>query len=146
MRHRRTASSVAALSLGVALLTLPWCCNRPARDLAASANPVDRARAAVQLGESHDPAAIPVLVGLLEDPDRGVRMYAILALRRSCGEDFGYRYYAPEPKRAAAVDRWRQAVADGRIPRSAAFAARPPNPAQMNADVPSTAQAPGGPP
>lgn len=77
--------------------------------------PLDRARAAVQLAELGDVSAIHALVNLLEDDDRAVRMYTIVALKRLCGEDHGYRYYDPQPQRAAAVERWRDALRRGAV-------------------------------
>ncbi|MBU0639142.1 MAG: HEAT repeat domain-containing protein [Planctomycetes bacterium] len=88
----------------------------------ASANAFDRAQAAVTLAEASDPEAVQKLVNLLEDQDRAVRMYAILALRRLCGEDYEYKYYAPEPERLRAVQRWRDALQAGEVvvqPRTA---------------------------
>jgi hypothetical protein len=85
------------------------------RQQLASANPLDRAQAAVGTSEAGDLVAVHKLVDLLEDPDDAVRMYAMLALRRLCGEDFGYRYYESAPARAAAVQRWRQALRSGQV-------------------------------
>ena len=80
-----------------------------------SNNPLDRAQAAVRITEEGKPSAVPKLVGLLDDYDQGVRMYAILGLRKLCGEDLGYRYYDPEPDRAEAVRRWRDALRAGEV-------------------------------
>jgi HEAT repeat protein len=83
------------------------------REQLAFGTPVDQVRAAVWLAESGDAEAVHTLVGLLEDRDRTVRMYAILALRRLCGESYGYEYYASETQRQAAVMRWQTALRDG---------------------------------
>jgi hypothetical protein len=85
------------------------------RQQLASANPLDRAQAAVKATEAGDLVAVHKLVDLLEDSDDAVRMYAILALRRLCGEDLGYRYYESAPARATAVQRWRQALRSGQV-------------------------------
>lgn len=77
--------------------------------------PLERARAVVRLAEAGDRAAVYRLVDLLEDQDRAVRMYSILALERLCGDTFGYRYYQPESKRTEAVRRWRAALRDGEV-------------------------------
>jgi hypothetical protein len=77
--------------------------------------PVDRARAAVALAEAGDPQAVDRLVSLLEDNDRGVRMYSILALERLTGQSYGYLYYAPEAERDRAVERWRNALRNGEV-------------------------------
>jgi hypothetical protein len=86
----------------------------PRREL-ASGNPLDRARGIVQVAEAQDPRALHRVVDLLEDRDEAVRMYAITALRRLCGEDLGYRFYASEAQRAAAVARWREALRNGEV-------------------------------
>jgi len=69
----------------------------------------------VEVAERGEVEAIHKLVDLLEDSDKGVRMYAILALRRLCGVDHGYHYYAKERDRAAAVTRWRHALRAGEV-------------------------------
>lgn len=74
-----------------------------------------RAQAVVQSAEAGDATAIHKLVDLLEDEDRGVRMYSILALRRLCGVDYGYRYYESEAQRLIAVERWRGAIRAGEV-------------------------------
>ena len=66
-------------------------------------------RAVVRSAEAGDADAVDLLIELLDDADRGVRMYSILALERLCGENYGYSYYAPEAERAAAIARWRAA-------------------------------------
>lgn len=55
-----------------------------------------------------DLAAAPELVKNLDSDDPEVRFYAIEALCRLTGEDFGYRYYDDSDQRRAAVARWRQ--------------------------------------
>lgn len=74
-----------------------------------------RAQAVVQSAEAGDATAIHKLVDLLEDEDRGVRMYSILALRRLCGVDYGYRYFESEAQRLIAVERWRDAIRAGEV-------------------------------
>ena len=85
------------------------------RQLLGSGNPLDRAQAVVKVTEARDHEAVHKLVDLLEDPDGAVRMYAIIALRRLCVEDFGYRYYAGSAERATAVRRWREALRAGEV-------------------------------
>lgn len=92
-------------------------CEGPAaqrRDL-SSPNPLDRARGAVAVSEAGDADAVHKLVDLLEDPDCAVRFYAIIGLRRLCGEDFGFRYYGDATERAEAVERWRAAIRAGEV-------------------------------
>lgn len=81
----------------------------------ASANPLDRARGVIRVSQARDGRAVHKLVNLLEDSDPAVRMYAILALKRICGRDYGYRYYADVGERSTAVERWRQALRDGDV-------------------------------
>lgn len=78
-------------------------------------NPLDRAVAAVEVAEERDPQAVHRLVDLLEDSSAAVRMYAILALERLTGSDYGYEYYADPAERAAAVNRWREALRAGAV-------------------------------
>jgi hypothetical protein len=95
---------------GVMLIALFSCAGpQPPREKLASPYPLDRVRAAVALADAGDAGAVDRLIGLLEDPDPGVRLYTILALERLCGRTYGYSYHSPEPERAAAVARWRAA-------------------------------------
>jgi len=81
----------------------------------SSPDAVGRVRAAVWLAETGDSEALHRLVGLLEDRDRAVRMYAILALQRLTGQTYNYRYYASEPQRRRAVLRWQEALRRGEL-------------------------------
>jgi hypothetical protein len=101
--------------LGAGLSGLAGCRHPGQHDQLGSANPLDRARAVVRAAEAHDVAAVHQLVDLLDDPDDAVRMYAIMGLRRLCGEDYGYQYYASPGARAAAVRRWRGALRAGEV-------------------------------
>lgn len=85
------------------------------RERMQSANAFDRADAAVQSAKAGDKLAVHTLVGLLEDRDGGVRLYAINALERLCGTTMGYRHYAGEPEREEAVRRWRDALREGKV-------------------------------
>lgn len=87
----------------------------PSRAQLESPYPLDRVRAAVHAAERGDAGAVDLLIERLEDHDRGVRMYAILALERLCGTDYGYVYYASEIDRGRAVQRWRDARARGEV-------------------------------
>lgn len=80
-----------------------------------SGNPLDRAQAVIEATEARDLEAVHTLVDLLEDPDPAVRMFAIVALRRLCDRDYGYRYYEDAYRRAQAVERWRTALRQGEI-------------------------------
>ncbi len=80
-----------------------------------SSNPLDRAQAVISVTERGDLTAVHKLVDLLGDRDEGVRMFAIMGLRRLCREDFGYRYYAAAPARAQAIERWQAALRQGTL-------------------------------
>lgn len=80
-----------------------------------SLSPIERARATIAVAEARDARAIHKLVDLLEDADPAVRMFAIQALVRLSGKDYGYRYYRPELQRGAAVKRWRAALRDNEV-------------------------------
>jgi hypothetical protein len=60
----------------------------------------------------HDLSVAPQLVKDLESDDPAVRFYSIRGLHALTGETFGYRYYDSEDDRKAAVDRWRQWLAE----------------------------------
>lgn len=113
MNHRATF----LLALAAAALLTPAACHHAGarRAQLASENPLDRAAAIVQVQQSNDLDALHKLVDLLDDRDAGVRMYAILALRRMCGVDFGYRYFHGDAARLAAIQRWRDALRAGEI-------------------------------
>lgn len=110
--------SVISCWMGLAtigLMCLAGCDSTARREQLVSPYPLDRARAAVGLAEAGDGQAVDLLIELLSDHDRAVRMYTILALERLCGETHGYHYYDPEPERAAAIARWRTARQDGEV-------------------------------
>jgi len=103
----------------------------------SSENPLDRTEAIVESCQARDLQAVHKLVALLDDPSDAVRMYAIQALRRLCGVDYGYRYYASAAQREAAVERWRQALRGGEL------ALRPAAPVNVSdpGELPATAGA-----
>lgn len=59
-------------------------------------------------GDSKLWPAVPHLVDSLQNEDKAVRFYAIEALRRVTGADYGYDYKTAPQQRAAAVKRWRK--------------------------------------
>ncbi len=93
----------------------PAGCRATGGERMTSTNPYERAQATVRRADAGDPAAIDGLVALLEDEDPAVRMYAILALQRLVGTDHGYHYYGNAAERAAAVQRWQEALQRGEI-------------------------------
>ena len=54
--------------------------------------------------------AISPLVDSLQNEDQAVRFYAIEALRRLVGTNYGYDYKAQPNRRAAAIQRWKEFV------------------------------------
>jgi len=78
-------------------------------------NPASRLYAIRRAGEQRDLTAMPRLVEQLDHDDPAVRVTAILALERMTGERLGYNPYANTEERAHAVDRWEQAVREGRF-------------------------------
>ena len=56
--------------------------------------------------------AIVPLVKRLYDEDPVVRLSAITALREITGQDMDYRYYEPQVKRIAAIERWETWLVD----------------------------------
>jgi hypothetical protein len=87
-----------------------------ARAQLVSGTPEEQVRAAVRLTEHRDVQSIPELIALLNDSDPAVRMYAITALEDLTGQTYGYKFYAPEAERAAAIQRWQEALREGRLP------------------------------
>ncbi|MFO0839886.1 MAG: hypothetical protein U1D55_15345 [Phycisphaerae bacterium] len=113
-RRRRVLR--CALLTGLLAAMAPGCdSNQGQRSQLRSLYPLDRAKAAVALAEAGERDAIQSLVALLDDSDRGVRLYTIVALERLTGQTHGYLYYADEGQRAAAIERWRQAIRDGQV-------------------------------
>jgi len=81
-------------------------CRARARPALDSPDPSARLAAMVRAAERGDTRAIPGLIEALESDDPGVRLVAIATLDRLTGQTLGYRAYAPEPERRAAVDQW----------------------------------------
>jgi HEAT repeat protein len=115
-------------------------CGGASREIATmhSVNPLDRALAAVQAANSGNAQSVGALVDLLEDPDPGVRMYAILALRRLTGEDYGYRFYESVTQRNLAVARWREALRQGKVRVRSGLAAQTPHNGPSSAGTPES--------
>ncbi len=115
-RRRSLAALLGLTALTFAPLALDGCTASDVyRTRLRSSNPLERAKAVVALAEMGDAESVHHLVDLLEDRDPAVRLFAIEALKRLVGQDYGYRYYHDEIRRAAAVDRWRQALRAGEV-------------------------------
>jgi HEAT repeat protein len=104
------------MAMALGMMCLAGCDQGAARRRQlCSDNPLDRTEAIVHACEARDMRAVHKLVALLDDPNDAVRMYAIQALRRLCGVDYGYRFYASAADREGAVQRWREALRAGDI-------------------------------
>src|ERR1051326_913966 len=105
-----------ALVAVITLASVTACSQRQTtRQKLASSIPYDRAVGAIKVEERRDPENVAQLVGLLDDSDVAVRMYAILALERMFGTTFGFKYYAPDDERLPAVQRWQAAIRNGEL-------------------------------
>ncbi|MBL7132674.1 MAG: HEAT repeat domain-containing protein [Phycisphaerae bacterium] len=71
-------------------------------------SPTVRLTAITRAGNARDKKAIPYLVDQLADSEPDVRLFAIVALRKTTGETFGYRHYGSRRSRAEAVAKWHQ--------------------------------------
>lgn len=112
MAMKRTATVACRLAVCVCAVVAAGC-DLSVRNVSVSRglqseDPSLRLTSAVKAANENDRSALPLLVERLEDDSPDVRMFAIEALRRMTGEDFGYRFYADEMDRAKAVKRWRK--------------------------------------
>jgi hypothetical protein len=73
-------------------------------------DPAVRIRAIKWAGENQVHQAVPLLVDRLQEQNRSVRFYAIMALSRITGNDMGFNYKADPAARAEAVKKWRQSL------------------------------------
>ena len=117
MPRNLTKSLAARVCIAAALTYLSGCLTVGDyyRQRLQSPIPHERGKAVVAMEGTGDPRVVPALVDTLEDPDAGVRLLAIQALIRMCGNDYGYRYYHDESRRTAAVERWRAALRSNEI-------------------------------
>ena len=93
--------AVALLLTGCGFLSL----GRP--DL-ASDDPALKIPAMKLAARHHDQKAIPTLIKALSSQDSAIRFYAIYALRKITGHQFGFIYYASKTRRSVATARWKQ--------------------------------------
>ena len=101
---RRRAPAVATAAVVVALVAG---CTAPRPPLVVTdPDPSVKIPAFKKAVRTKDRGAVRQLVKDLESDDPAVRFYAIGALERMTGQQFGYRYYDGETGRAAAVGRW----------------------------------------
>jgi hypothetical protein len=71
-----------------------------------SPDPALRIRAIKWAGENKMVSAVPLLVDRLQETDASIRFFAISALKKITGTDYGYDYKADANERAAAVQKW----------------------------------------
>jgi len=74
-------------------------------------DPAVRIAACVAAARARDRSLLPLLVDRLDDPAADVRLFAITALRKITGRDFGYRHHAGPDERLEAIRRWRNWLA-----------------------------------
>ena len=139
IRRFQVAVVPLALAVGVCALTA-GCSSNPSRadsvyQQLQDDNPSRRVEAIVRVGQEKDPKAVPYLVDRLEDQDADVRLYAILALERITGQNFGYEFYQDEMQRRPAVEKWRQWL-QSQPPGPASVATRPPVSAALRPGYP----------
>lgn len=112
----KRSAKIAVSAFVVALL---FGCNDPLRPVGlADLNDPDtvvRVRAIHWAGQESRDDAVGPLIEHLADDDASVRFYAIAALKRITGKDYGYDYKAGARDRAEAVKRWRAALAGGEV-------------------------------
>ena len=92
---------LALLLTGCSVLSL----GRPAL---GSDDPALKIPAMKSAARDHDQSAIPLLIKALSSQDSAIRFYAIYALRKITGHQFGYIYYASAHRRKIAIRRWRK--------------------------------------
>lgn len=105
------------LTIVAAVLTVSGCGSSNARRQLGSINPQERAEAIVELTDQGDRNAAAQFVALLDDDDPAVRMYAIVALEKLFGRDYGYEYYSRPAERRVAIARWQAALQSGALNR-----------------------------
>jgi len=92
--------------LAVAILAASGCGHGPRS--VSDPDPAEKIPAIEEAVRRHDARVIPQLIVDLKSDDPAVRFYSIDALRSLTGQDCGYRYFAEEDERKAAVERWNQ--------------------------------------
>lgn len=77
----------------------------------ASDDPAQKIPAIKSAARHHESSAIPLLIKALSSQDSAIRFYAIYALHKITGHEFGYVYYASESRRSLAIARWKKWLA-----------------------------------
>ena len=89
----------------ISIFLLSGCIPKPDA-LVADPDPMVKIPAMKMAVDRHDTRPTADMVHDLSSDDAAVRFFAIGALQRLVGEDFGYHYYEDEPLRKVAVERW----------------------------------------
>ena len=77
----------------------------------ASDDPAQKIPAIKSAAHHHESSAIPLLIKALSSQDSAIRFYAIYALHKITGHEFGYVYYASGARRRVAIARWKKWLA-----------------------------------
>jgi HEAT repeats len=107
--------TAAILLLALTLGAQTGCSAPPSAGGFDSPDPAAKLYAIRRAGKERNRAAIPDLVQQLQSDDPAVRMFAIAALEKITGQRLGYNPYAPPDERDGAVEKWVQAVREGRF-------------------------------
>jgi hypothetical protein len=101
------AHALRSPALGALLaLSVAGCVHPQGPKVVSDPDPSVKIPADTAAVEKHDQTVVPQLITDLRSDDPAVRLYAIEALHRLTGQNFGYRYYDCDEERAAAVERW----------------------------------------
>ena len=104
---RRTPRGTFLLICAAAAAAAAGACSAPAPRASFDSNaPEERVMAAAEAAREGDAGATDDLIAMLDSADPAQRMLASEALRRVTGEDFGYHYADPAPRREEAIGRW----------------------------------------
>ena len=115
-RERQIGPTLAVGWVVVALM-LAGCRPGPPRRPLQDTDPIFLIPAIRATADAEAYEAIGRLIELLDSEDSAVRIYAIGALRDLTGQELGFRSWAPQAERQAAIERWRSwAVASGHLP------------------------------
>jgi hypothetical protein len=113
-----------ALAAAMVVCWCTGCAAPPIKPVLTDPDPSVKIPAMRQAVQRHDQSAIPILIKNLENDDPAVRFYAIDALRKLTGQDFGFLYYSDDDVRRPAVERWKSWLA-AKTPAPAASSTQP---------------------
>ncbi len=114
MKNKANNLTICHCLTALACLVLAGCAANRLKPVGISdlehKDPARRIRAIKWAGENQVTEAIPLLIDRLEEQDQAVRFFAICALRKITGEDYGYNYRLPPASCSQAIKRWRQSL------------------------------------